>query len=116
MKWDVLEKKKRPGQKIKGWWIYDGPKDTFTTPDPPLMNEFGWCQVILCIFLCYPCACLPCLLSANYNGHQIPDYDGRIPDVGSEIENYPEVSYAYGKSNSSNSIPVAVPVMEENNK
>jgi hypothetical protein len=110
-------KKKRPGQKIKGWWIYDGPEDTFTTPDPPLMNEFGWCQVILCIFLCYPCACLPCFLSANYDGHQIPDFDGRpIPDVGNQTENYPAVPYAPEMSSSSYSIPVAVPVMEENNK
>lgn len=90
------QKTLRSGKKIKGWWIYDGPDGAFTTPNPAAMNSLGWCQVILCIFLCYPCACLPCFFSTNYDGYQIPVFEDT----------------AYVRP-TSNEIPVAVPVVEE---
>jgi hypothetical protein len=35
----------KSGEKIRGWWIYDGSNDFCTAPDPSHMNEFGWHHV-----------------------------------------------------------------------
>lgn len=99
-------RKLRSGRRIKGWFIYDYPDGIFTGPDPTNMNESGWCQMLCCLMCCSPCFLLPCFLSINYYGYQIPDF---------EQENKIIISSTILASGPS-IIPVAVPVTQPNNE
>ena len=64
------------GKIIKGWWIYDSPQDScFVVPDPTLLRGTGWIQVLCCFLFCFPCTCVPCFFSVNYDGFQIPIFE-----------------------------------------
>jgi hypothetical protein len=62
-------------KKLKGWWVRDPPSGFFTNSDPINLSNRGWIQVFCCILFCWPCSCVPCFLSCNYDGYQFPDYD-----------------------------------------
>ena len=64
---------------IKGWWLRDPPDGCFTRSDPINFSDRGWIQVFCCLLFCWPCTCLPCFLSCNYDGYQFPDYDEDEP-------------------------------------
>ena len=74
---------------IDGWWIKDEPSGFMTTPDPCSLSTCGYIQVFLCALIFWPCSCLPCFLSDNYNGYQTPNIV---------------------KVKNSNTIPIAIPI------
>jgi len=94
----------RTGETIKGWWIKDAPSGTFTSPNPCEMNSCGWLQVFFCFLFIWPCSPLPCFFSGNYEGYQIPDFEGQPTRTIIYTNKNPKTA-----TRSSN-IPVAVPI------
>lgn len=97
------------GESIKGWWIKDVPEGFCTCQNPCEMNSCGWFQVLFCFLFFWPCSILPCFLSSNYDGYQIPDFDGQPRRT---------IIYTtpYNKNQNNlnpNTIPVATPISNE---
>lgn len=88
------------GERIRGWWIKDEPNGVCTSPNPCEMNSCGWLQVLFCSLFFWPCIPIPCFLSSNYSGYQIPDFEGQ-----------PRTTIIYTE-NSRKPIPVAYPVID----
>jgi hypothetical protein len=86
---------------VRGWWIRDEPSGFCTSPDPCEMNSCGWLQSFFCFLFFCPCAPVPCCLSGNYDGYQIPDFE--VPVRQYKI-------YNVTPRQKQTSIPVAIPV------
>lgn len=89
------------GESIRGWWIRDEPDGICTCPNPCEMNSCGWIQTFLCVLFFWPCAPVPCCLSGNYDGYQIPDFEQPIRR---------HIIYHTSEKNQQSSIPVATPI------
>ena len=89
------------GRRIRGWWIKDEPTGLCTSPDPCQMNSCGWFQTMFCCLFFWPCVPIPCCLSGNYDGYQIPDFE-------TPVENYKVYNVAPVQRQPS--LPIAIPV------
>lgn len=88
------------GESIRGWWIRDEPSGLCTVPNPCEMNSCGWIQTFFCFLFFWPCSPVPCCLSANYDGYQIPDFERPVRRYKIYNVNQKETS----------TIPIATPV------
>lgn len=64
-----------PGQTIIGYNIYERPKGCFTRPRPSKLSILGWITVFCTALIFWPAACIPCCISAFYEGYQVPIYN-----------------------------------------
>jgi hypothetical protein len=88
------------GESIRGWWIRDEPSGFCTVPNPCEMNSCGWLQTFFCCLFFWPCSPVPCCISANYDGYQIPDFERPVRRYKIYNMNQKETS----------TIPIATPV------
>lgn len=63
-----------PGQMVVGYYVYEKPRGCLTRPKPESLSFLGWASVVCLGFLFWPLMCVPCCLSACYEGYQVPVY------------------------------------------
>lgn len=67
-----------PDAEIIGWVIHHKPKGMLTTPRPENLSFQGWIQVFCCVLIAWPCSCIPCCFSCNYETFQCPIFEDSI--------------------------------------